>query len=66
MRRGLSRLQPSPDQREVGDAGQQQCDRKGQLQASAGGMECRVHGAKHPAILGRESRGFFLSEFTDR
>jgi hypothetical protein len=64
MIRLTKRLKPGPDQREVGQAGQQQCDRKGQLEALAGGMECRFHGAKHPAILGRESRGFFFSEFT--
>jgi len=29
-------------------------------------MEYSVHDAKHRAILGRESRGFFFSEFTNR
>ena len=59
-------LEPRIDQRKIGRAGQQQCDRKGQLRAFAEGMEARFHGGKHPAILAEESRGFFFAPFTSR
>jgi hypothetical protein len=59
-------LEPDIDQHEIGRAGEQQCDRKGQLRALAEGMEARFHGGKHPAILAGESRGFFFAPFTSR
>lgn len=59
-------LEPRINQRKIGRAGQQQCNRKGQLRALAEGMEACFHGGKHPAILAGESRGFFFAPFTSR
>jgi hypothetical protein len=36
------------------------------LDTLAGGLEDRSHGREHPAILGRESRGFFFPGFISR
>ena len=61
-----SALQPGAYQRDIGDAGEQQRHRQGEVQARAGigAMETGSHVDQHPAILQVESRGFFFGRFT--
>jgi len=65
-RQSKKALEPGAYQRDVGRAGRQQRDGERELDTLAGGLEDRSHGREHPAILGRESRGFFFPGFMSR
>ena len=59
-------LEKCPYQRDIGRAGHQQRDGKGHLDPPGEGMKGASHGGKHPAILAKESQGFFFRGFTSR
>jgi len=59
-------LEPRPDQRDIRGAGREQRNRQRELHAFVRGWQDRSHGLEHPAILPRESRGFFFRGFTSR
>ena len=59
-------LEPRPDQDDIRGAGREQRNRQRELHAFVRGWQDRSHGLEHPAILGRESRGFFFWGFTSR
>jgi hypothetical protein len=61
-----SRLEPGNNQSQISHAGDQQADGQGKLHTVAERMEGGSHGRDHPAILRKESRGFFFSGFTTR